>query len=115
MIPPIYILVVMAIPLLLAGAIFIDGLSRCPQPPEERRLSLWSRARNWWSNLELPSLPFGGPCRHLHYREMRSFTFDGTPWRVFQCRDCDYFDRGHVYGPSRGQPGSEDWEGTTET
>lgn len=56
-----------------------------------------------------------GPCRHLHYREIRSFTTDGTPWVVFECKGCDRFDRGHVHGPSRGEPGSEDWEGVTET
>lgn len=55
------------------------------------------------------------PCRHERYRETRSFTHDGTPWVVFKCKDCEYFDRGHVYGPSRGEPGSEKWEGETIT
>ncbi len=51
-----------------------------------------------------------GPCKHVHYRETRSFTYDGTPWRVFDCKDCGYFDRGHVYCDRA------DWDvGETET
>ncbi len=50
------------------------------------------------------------PCRHRHFTCHQTFTFDGTPWSIFECHDCGYFDRGHVYGPSRGQPGSEGWE-----
>jgi hypothetical protein len=57
----------------------------------------------------------GQPCQHPHYTEHRCFTRDGTPWRVFECHDCGYIDRGHVYGPSRGEPGSEGWEGVTRT
>lgn len=59
----------------------------------------------------LENRPQFGPCRHKRYRSRQWFDCDGVPWTCFECKDCDYYDRGHVYGPLKGQPGSEDWEG----
>ncbi len=53
------------------------------------------------------------PCDHRHYTERRTFSSDGTPMVMFECHDCGHFDKGHVYGPSHGEPGSENWEGVS--
>ena len=57
---------------------------------------LLAKLKRWWRGPE--------PCRHeQNYNQTNWVLSDGTLMMYFSCLDCNYCDRGHVYGGDDGQ------------